>query len=103
MDQELIHPPNSSKLAAEYDARHEKTLDKLVEEIRARVDFIGVDWADEDDDEDGKGGVEKKDAAAKRSVRLLDYACGTGVGKSPRPFQAKSCLPLKPCVLLSGT
>ena len=38
-----------------------------MEEIRARLDFIGVDWVDEDT---GAG-----------SVRLLDYACGTGVGE----------------------
>ncbi|KAK3298160.1 S-adenosyl-L-methionine-dependent methyltransferase [Chaetomium fimeti] len=69
-----------NKLAAEYDSRHEKTLGKLIEEIRARVDFIGVDWADEDDeDNNGGDGGEKKDVTAKKSVRLLDYACGTGV------------------------
>ncbi|EAA36317.3 S-adenosyl-L-methionine-dependent methyltransferase [Neurospora crassa] len=51
--------------AAAYDAKHAKTLDRIVEEIRARLDFIGVEWVDEDAD--------------SGSVRLLDYACGTGV------------------------
>lgn len=90
-----------SKLAAEYDARHEKTLNKLIEEIRARVDFIGVDWADEEDDDDNNGGdgAEKKDAAAKRSVRLLDYACGTGVGESAYSPRRHSCV--KPITLPS--
>ncbi len=44
-----------------------------MEEIRERVGFIGVDWVDQDEDE-AEGKKEKE-------VRLLDYACGTGVGK----------------------
>lgn len=73
-------------------------MNKLIEEIRARVDFIGVDWADEEDDEDAGGGddVEKKGetAQSQRSVRLLDYACGTGVGESPFSFSsAVVCTP----------
>jgi len=38
------------------------------------VDFIGVDWVN-DEDEGGEDGNNKK------QVRLLDYACGTGVGE----------------------
>lgn len=79
-----------SELASTYDSRHGKTLDKLVEEIRARVDFLGVDWADDDgeDDEDVNGDKEREEknaesgeATQKKTVRLLDYACGTGVGE----------------------
>jgi hypothetical protein len=55
----------------------------LIEEIRERIDFIGADWVEDDDEEDGE--AEKKDEGCpKKSVRLLDYACGTGVGKSSR-------------------
>lgn len=60
-----------------------------MEEIRERRDFIGVDWVSEDDEvEDGS----KEEGAQKKSVRLLDYACGTGVGKS-------SLAVLAPCSL----
>ncbi|KAK3367118.1 S-adenosyl-L-methionine-dependent methyltransferase [Lasiosphaeria ovina] len=71
--------------AASYDAKHEKTLSQLVEEIRSRLDFIGADLVEDDDDddsdgEDGDGAVNKDgEAAPERAVRLLDYACGTGV------------------------
>ncbi|KAF5512031.1 putative methyltransferase [Colletotrichum aenigma] len=77
-----------NKLAAEYDTKYEKTIWQLEREIRKRKDFIGVDWVDEDDDEDEDGGDENsgKPAAAEtnpatdsRPVRLLDYACGTGL------------------------
>lgn len=36
---------------------------------------------DEDDDNDEEGG-KKKEGSQEKSVRLLDYACGTGVGRS---------------------
>ncbi|KKA26356.1 hypothetical protein TD95_003833 [Thielaviopsis punctulata] len=55
-----------NSLAAKYDARFGPTLDKLLNEIRNRTDFIGADWVREGE-EDG------------RKVRLLDYACGTGL------------------------
>ncbi|KAK3331116.1 S-adenosyl-L-methionine-dependent methyltransferase [Apodospora peruviana] len=61
--------------AAAYDAKHEKTLGHIVDEIRTRLDFIGLDWVDDDDD---SGDSENKKSPAK-AVRLLDYACGTGV------------------------
>lgn len=53
-------------LASSYDNRHEKTINELIEHIRKLKDFIGVDWAD-----GGEGD--------KKAVRLLDYACGTGL------------------------
>ncbi|KAF5489602.1 putative methyltransferase [Colletotrichum siamense] len=77
-----------NKLAAEYDSKYEKTILQLEREIRKRKDFIGVDWVDEDDDEDEDEGDEYsgKPAAAETNpatdsspVRLLDYACGTGL------------------------
>ncbi|EQB51618.1 hypothetical protein CGLO_08827 [Colletotrichum gloeosporioides Cg-14] len=77
-----------NKLAAEYDSKYEKTILQLEREIRKRKGFIGVDWVDEDDDEDEDEGdedsgkpaaAETNPAADSRPVRLLDYACGTGL------------------------
>lgn len=78
-----------SNEAASYDAKHEKTLGQIVEQIRSRLDFIGVDWVDDDEDEDGDGDDTDDKQSSKESgqttpekvVRLLDYACGTGVGR----------------------
>nr|CDP24484.1 Putative protein of unknown function [Podospora anserina S mat+] len=74
--------------ASSYDSKHEKTLDKLVEEIRKRIDFIGVEWADEessgDEEEKKEDNREKREV---REVRLLDYACGTGlVSRALAPY-----------------
>lgn len=41
---------------------------QLTEQIRNRLDWLGVKWASHDDSQ--------KDG---REVRLLDYACGTGM------------------------
>lgn len=86
----------SSNEAASYDAKHEKTLGHIIGEIRSRLDFIGVDWVDDDEDEDEddddnslNGGDDKQpdsnmesgQTTSEKVVRLLDYACGTGVGK----------------------
>ncbi|KAL2161134.1 hypothetical protein VTH06DRAFT_8353 [Thermothelomyces fergusii] len=77
-----------NKLAAEYDQRHGKTLDRLIEEIRARLDFLGAAWVDDDEDDDTSDGsavddsatrANRSDGVSERMVRLLDYACGTGV------------------------
>ncbi len=53
----------------------------MIEEIRESLDFIGADWVDDDDNADDDGENKSKNASAK-TVRLLDYACGTGVGMS---------------------
>ncbi|OHF03324.1 methyltransferase domain-containing protein [Colletotrichum orchidophilum] len=72
-----------NKLAAEYDAKYEKTILQLEKEVRIRKDFIGADWVSEDDDDDeeddDEGAVTQPTAANSRPVRLLDYACGTGL------------------------
>ncbi|KAK4174731.1 S-adenosyl-L-methionine-dependent methyltransferase [Triangularia setosa] len=78
--------------ASSYDSKHEKTLDQLIEEIRKRIDFIGVEWADEessddDDGDDDEEGEKKQEKKEKREVRLLDYACGTGlVSRALAPY-----------------
>ncbi|KAK1730160.1 S-adenosyl-L-methionine-dependent methyltransferase [Colletotrichum acutatum] len=69
-----------NKLAAEYDAKYEKTILQLEKEIRKRKDFIGADWVVDDDDDDSESESAIQPTAANgRSVRLLDYACGTGL------------------------
>ncbi|KAI1181068.1 S-adenosyl-L-methionine-dependent methyltransferase [Nemania sp. FL0916] len=67
--------------AANYDEKHRKLHERLTREFHERLDFIGVDWASEDEDEDDTDGdeVEASDKKPKREVRLLDYACGTGM------------------------
>ncbi|RYP36505.1 hypothetical protein DL768_010938 [Monosporascus sp. mg162] len=83
--------------AATYDSRHEKLLERLTAEMRSRLDFIGVDWDDEEGGNGGNGGngdsaepkvtqvqAEKK---KEKKVRLLDYACGTGMmSKALAPY-----------------
>lgn len=69
-----------SNEAATYDARQETALAHITESIRERLGFLGVNWA-EDDDDSGDGQEAQQGAKAKphkRPVRLLDYACGTG-------------------------
>lgn len=70
-----------SKEAATYDTRHETALSQINEKIRDRLDFLGVGWASDDDedteDDEGRDAPRESKKPAK-SVRLLDYACGTG-------------------------
>ncbi len=56
-------------------------MNRVLEEIRARLDFIGVDWINEESSDDEERKESAKNAAPKKQVRLLDYACGTGLGK----------------------
>lgn len=80
----MIHNSNEAEI---YDAKHEKTTLEIVRRVQARRDFIGVDWIEDDsddDDDDGEDDGEEQQrsmGASKgpsRSVRVLDYACGTG-------------------------
>ncbi|KAI0542702.1 S-adenosyl-L-methionine-dependent methyltransferase [Xylaria digitata] len=77
--------------AASYDDKHRKLNERLTRELQARLDFIGVDWAsdDEDSDEEGEGGDIKK---SRREVRLLDYACGTGMMSRALAPYATQCV-----------
>ncbi|OTB07344.1 hypothetical protein M426DRAFT_20052 [Hypoxylon sp. CI-4A] len=78
--------------ASTYDAKHSKLDRRLTQEIQARLDWIGVDWApteedddDSDDSDESDSGNESKPeeeraaAPPRREVRMLDYACGTGM------------------------
>ncbi|TVY80996.1 putative methyltransferase [Lachnellula suecica] len=70
--------------AASYNNKFEKTILQIISEIQARRDWIGVDWVDESsDDEDSNFGIKE----TPRTVRLLDYACGTGlVSRALAPY-----------------
>ncbi|KAI0886059.1 S-adenosyl-L-methionine-dependent methyltransferase [Annulohypoxylon maeteangense] len=72
--------------ASTYDTKHGKLNERLTKEIQSRLDWIGVDWAivDDDDDDDENEGhrkpvEESKSTQDRNEVRLLDYACGTGM------------------------
>ncbi|KAI5867699.1 S-adenosyl-L-methionine-dependent methyltransferase [Durotheca rogersii] len=69
--------------ASTYDSKHGKLLERLIQELQARRDWIGVDWADGDDsaeeDDEHLDDIQSKSTEAKKEVRLLDYACGTGM------------------------
>ncbi|KAI8951560.1 S-adenosyl-L-methionine-dependent methyltransferase [Xylaria longipes] len=64
--------------AASYDDKHRKLHERLTRELQARLDFIGVDWASDDEDSNEEGGDDNNEKP-RREVRLLDYACGTGM------------------------
>ncbi|KAI0201831.1 S-adenosyl-L-methionine-dependent methyltransferase [Astrocystis sublimbata] len=65
--------------AASYDHKHRKLNERLTRELQARLDFIGIDWASDDDDSNDEEGAREQDMKPKREVRLFDYACGTGM------------------------
>ncbi|KAK0612318.1 S-adenosyl-L-methionine-dependent methyltransferase [Bombardia bombarda] len=64
--------------ASSYEDKHQKTLQDIAIKIQSKLDFIGVDWAEDDGDEDDDDVDDKKASTPARPVRLLDYACGTG-------------------------
>ncbi|KAB2570527.1 putative methyltransferase [Lasiodiplodia theobromae] len=62
-------------MASQYDSKDwiKKLGNLITNEIRRRLDWFGVDWAKEHD--------------KSRDVRLLDYACGTGlISRALGPF-----------------
>ena len=89
-------------MASIHDNKNEKTIERLIAEIRCCRDWIGVNFLDDHskDKEDDrqlrtKERVTDEGAGAEeveiKSVRLLDYACGTGmisrVRLSPLPHK----------------
>ncbi|KAH0543209.1 hypothetical protein FGG08_002470 [Glutinoglossum americanum] len=66
--------------ASSYDnkAWQQKTFDRLSQEILDRKDWIGVDWIEDPDDGDTKEEA-PHEGAVRRTIRVLDFACGTGV------------------------
>lgn len=63
-----------STIASAHSNKNEKTTELLIAEIRARLDWIGVDFRDDK----AKDGAEGGEVEEKR-VRLLDYGCGGGM------------------------
>lgn len=74
--------------AASYDSKHEKTLNQIVKEIQSRLDFIGVEWVNDDDDSDNDETTDKAgEGDPTKQVRLLDYASGTGsISRALAPY-----------------
>ncbi|KAJ4406801.1 hypothetical protein N0V82_010048 [Gnomoniopsis sp. IMI 355080] len=68
---------SSSNEASGYDAKHEQATEEIARRIKTKLDFLGVEWAEDDRSEDEDEG-DKRDGKSERKVRLLDYACGTG-------------------------
>ena len=72
-------------MASTYNARFSKTILQIIDEIQNRRAWIGVDWIeDSSSDESTKEetpplAIETKGQTSERVVRLLDYACGTGL------------------------
>ncbi|KAK8102929.1 hypothetical protein PG984_016075 [Apiospora sp. TS-2023a] len=76
--------------ASNYDSKFQKTIQQLTEAIQERLDFIGVDWVADEDDADAVEDAAAEEVGGRdqgsgttpslsREVRLLDYACGTGL------------------------
>jgi hypothetical protein len=47
-----------------------------MEEIKSRRDWMGSNWIEDDSDDESSPTTSE---ASAKSVRLLDYACGTGM------------------------
>lgn len=65
----------NSNEASGYDSKHEQATEEIARRIKAKLDFLGVNWVQDDSSEDED---EPKDGKTEKQVRLLDYACGTG-------------------------
>ncbi|KAH8790919.1 S-adenosyl-L-methionine-dependent methyltransferase [Hyaloscypha sp. PMI_1271] len=65
---------HADAIASAHSNKNEKTTELLIAEIRARLDWISVDFRDDKEKDGAEGGeVEEK------RVRLLDYGCGGGM------------------------
>ncbi|EGS22689.1 uncharacterized protein CTHT_0011620 [Thermochaetoides thermophila DSM 1495] len=89
------------KEAASYDAKHQKTLDRLIEEIRDRLDFLGVDWVNDDDndDEDQNRQAQNKSALAPYTTQCVGIDLSANMGLAPsemRAYQGNLCVPDDP-------
>ncbi|TAQ89832.1 hypothetical protein B7494_g1844 [Chlorociboria aeruginascens] len=63
-----------NEIASTYNDKFSKTISQIITEIEARLDFIGVDFISSDSDSESSSS-----AAPHRTIKLLDYACGTGL------------------------
>jgi hypothetical protein len=65
----------NSETASTYSQKFSKAHAQIIAEIQARLEWIGVDWVEDEDSEDQD---EDDGVGRSRRVRFLDYACGTG-------------------------
>ncbi|ROW07136.1 hypothetical protein VPNG_07351 [Cytospora leucostoma] len=86
-----------SNEAADYDARHEKTTEEIARRIEARRDLIGMDWVEDDSSSGSSEDEEDNDARNApppppgKTVKILDYACGTGsMSRALAPYITQS-------------
>ncbi|PBP22372.1 ubiquitin carboxyl-terminal hydrolase 14 [Diplocarpon rosae] len=77
----------ADEAASTYNSRFGKTIQQIIEQIQKHRQWLGVDWVEESaGDED-----EKSPPALHKAVRLLDYACGTGlVSRALAPYITQS-------------
>ncbi|TVY91992.1 putative methyltransferase [Lachnellula willkommii] len=73
-----------NEAASSYNNRFEKTILQIIHEIQERREWLGVDWVEDSSDDESSTSNSKK---ATSPVRLLDYACGTGlVSRALAPY-----------------
>ncbi|RFU35016.1 hypothetical protein B7463_g1331, partial [Scytalidium lignicola] len=71
--------------ASSYDTKFEKTINQLIREIQKRKDWINTNWVDDDYNDD------ESESKPAKGIRLLDYACGTGlVSRALAPYITQS-------------
>ncbi|KAG9247179.1 S-adenosyl-L-methionine-dependent methyltransferase [Calycina marina] len=71
-----------NEAASTYNAKFSKTILQIIDKIQARRDWIGVDWIEDssEDSENSNSSAANPSAGNEgKTVKLLDYACGTGL------------------------
>jgi 2-polyprenyl-3-methyl-5-hydroxy-6-metoxy-1,4-benzoquinol methylase len=76
-----------SAMAAAHSNKNEKTTEKLIAELRSRLEWISADFLDCSKDEEGSSKAEKIES---KSMRILDYGCGPGMISRVSPLFSSS-------------